>query len=68
MKIKSNVLFGLIVLICSISGFSLLKRMTREIDEWRPSNLYSSTNVSRRSTFSVVSSAPASYSEVVASV
>ena len=62
MKIKSNVLFGLIVLICSISGFSLLKRMTREIDEWRPSDLYSSSNLSRRSTYSVASSgAPASY-------
>ena len=68
MKIKSNVLFGLIVLICSISGFSLLKRMTREIDEWRPSNLYSSSNISRRSTYSVVSSAPASYSSAVATV
>ena len=68
MKIKSNVLFGLIVLICSISGFSLLKRMTREIDEWRPSNLYSSSNIFRRSTFSVVSSAPASYSSAVATV
>ena len=68
MKIKSSVLFGLIVLICSISGFSLLKRMTREIDEWRPSNLYSSSNIFRRSTFSVVSSAPASYSSAVATV
>ena len=69
MKIKSNVLFGLIVLICSISGFSLLKRMTREIDEWRPSDLYSTTNVSRRSTYSVVSSgASASYSGAVPSV
>lgn len=68
MKIKSNVLFGLIVLICSISGFSLLKRMTREIDEWRPSDLYSSSSLSRRSTFSVVSSAPASYSSAVATV
>ena len=68
MKIKSNVLFGLIVLICSISGFSLLKRMTREIDEWRPSNLYSSSNIFRRSTYSVVSSVPASYSSAVATV
>ena len=68
MKIKSSVLFGLIVLICSISGFSLLKRMTREIDEWRPSNLYSSSNISRRSTYSVVSSASASYSSAVATV
>ena len=68
MKVKSSVLFGLIVLICSISGFSLLKRMTREIDEWRPSNLYSSSNIFRRSTYSVVSSAPASYSSAVATV
>ena len=68
MKIKSNVLFGLIVLICSVSGFSLLKRMTREIDEWRPSNLYSSSNIFRCSTYSVVSSAPASYSSAVATV
>ena len=68
MKIKSSVLFGLIVLICSISGFSLLKRMTREIDEWRPSNLYSSSNIFRRSTYSVVSSAPASYSSAVATM
>ena len=68
MKVKSSVLFGLIVLICSISGFSLLKRMTREIDEWRPSDLYSSSNISRRSTFSVVSSgASASYSGAVPS-
>ena len=36
--------------------------MTREIDEWRPSDLYSSSNLSRRSTYSVASSgAPASY-------
>ena len=68
MKVKSSALFGLMVVICSISGFSLLKRFTQEVDEWRPSNLYSSTNVSRRSTFSVVSSAPAPYSEAVASV
>ena len=68
MRIKSSVLLGLILVICAISGFSLLKRLTQEVDEWRPSNLYSSTNVSRRSTFSVVSSAPASYSEAVASV
>jgi hypothetical protein len=69
MKIKSNVLFGLIVLICSISGFSLLKRMTREIDEWRPSDLYSSSNLSRRSTYSVASSgAHASYFGAVPTV
>ena len=69
MKIKSNVLFGLIVLICSISGFSLLKRMTREIDEWRPSDLYSSSSLSRRSTYSVVSSgAHASYFGAVPTV
>lgn len=69
MKIKSNVLFGLIVLMCSISGFSLLKRMTREIDEWRPSDLYSSSNLSRRSTYSVVSSgAHASYSGALPTV
>ena len=69
MKIKSNVLFGLIVLIFSISGFSLLKRLTRDVDEWRPSDLYSTTNVSRRSTYSVVSSgASASYSGAVPSV
>lgn len=36
--------------------------MTREIDEWRPSDLYSSSSLSRRSTYSVVSSgAHASY-------
>lgn len=68
MKIKSNVLFGLIVVIFSVSGFSLLKRLTRDVDEWRPSDLYSSSNLSRRSTFSVVSSAPASYSSAVATV
>lgn len=42
--------------------------MTREIDEWRPSDLYSSSNIFRRSTYSVVSSAPASYSSAVATV
>lgn len=69
MKIKSNVLFGLIVVIFSVSGFSLLKRLTRDVDEWRPSDLYSTTNVSRRSTYSVVSSgAAASYSGAVPSV
>lgn len=69
MKIKSNVLFGLIVVIFSVSGFSLLKRLTRDVDEWRPSDLYSTTNVSRRSTYSVVSSgASASYSGAVPSV
>lgn len=69
MKIKSSVLFGLIVVIFSISGFSLLKRLTRDVDEWRPSDLYSTTNVSRRSTYSVVSSgASASYSGAVPSV
>ena len=68
MKVKSSALFGLMVVICSISGFSLLKRLTQEVDEWRPSNLYSSTNLTRRSTFSVVSSAPASSSEAVATI
>ena len=69
MKIKSNVLFGLIVVIFSVSGFSLLKRLTRDVDEWRPSDLYSTTNVSRRSTYSVVSSgASASFSGAVPSV
>ena len=68
MKVKSSALFGLMVVICSISGFSLLKRFTQEVDEWRPSNLYSSTNLTRRSTFSVVSSAPASYTEAVATI
>lgn len=69
MKIKSNVLFGLIVVIFSVSGFSLLKRLTQDVDEWRPSDLYSTTNVSRRSTYSVVSSgASASYSGAVPSV
>lgn len=69
MKIKSNVLFGLIVVIFLISGFSLLKRLTRDVDEWRPSDLYSTTNVSRRSMYSVVSSgASASYSGAVPSV
>ena len=69
MKIKSSVLFGLIVVIFSISGFSLLKRLTRDVDEWRPSDLYSTTNLSRRSTYSVVSSgASASYSGAMPSV
>lgn len=68
MRIKSSVLFGLIVVICAISGFSLLKRLTHEVDEWRPSDLYSSTNVSRRSTYSVVSSAPVSYLEALPTV
>ena len=69
MKIKSSVLFGLIVVIFSVSGFSLLKRLTQDIDEWRPSDLYSTTNVTRRSTYSVVSSgASASYSGAAPSV
>ena len=68
MKVKSSALFGLMVVICSISGFSLLRRLTQEVDEWRPSNLYSSTNITRRSTFSVVSSAPASSSDAVATI
>ena len=69
MKIKSSVLFGLIVVIFSVSGFSLLKRLTQDIDEWRPSELYSTTIVTRRSTYSVVSSgASASYSGAVPSV
>lgn len=68
MKVKSSALFGLMVVICSISGFSLLRRLTQEVDEWRPSNLYSSTNITRRSTFSAVSSAPASYTEAVATI
>ena len=69
MKIKSSVLFGLIVVIFSVSGFSLLKRLTQDVDEWRPSDLYSTTNVSRRSTYSVVSSgASASYSGAAPSV
>lgn len=43
--------------------------MTREIDEWRPSDLYSSSSLSRRSTYSVVSSgAPASYFGAVPAV
>ena len=69
MKIKSSVLFGLIVVIFSVSGFSLLKRLTRDIDEWRTFDLYSTTNVTRRSTYSVVSSgSSASYSGAVPTV
>jgi hypothetical protein len=68
MRVKSRVLVGLIVLIVLVSGVSLVKRLSQEKDLWRPSDVYKSVGIHRRSTFSTVSSAPASYSEAVATV
>ena len=68
MRVKSRVLVGLIVLIVLVSGVSLVKRLGQEKDLWRPSDVYKSVGIHRRSTFSTVSSAPASYSEAVATV
>jgi hypothetical protein len=56
MRIKSKVLIGLVFLICLVSGVSFVKRIADEKDLWRPSDVYSSLGVNRRSTFSSVTS------------
>jgi hypothetical protein len=40
MKVKSSVLFGLIVLTCLAGGISLIYRLTKEAEVWNPSEMY----------------------------
>ena len=43
------------MLICLVSGVSIVKRIGEEKDLWRPADIHSSLGINRRSTFSVVS-------------
>lgn len=43
------------MLICLVSGVSIVKRIGEEKDLWRPAGIHSSLGINRRSTFSVVS-------------
>lgn len=64
MKVKSSVLFGLIVLTCLVGGISLIYRLTKEAEVWNPSDIYrSSLGNSRGVKCSTVSYASGSTSD-----
>ena len=64
MKIKSSVLFGLVVLICLVGGISLMNRMNDDQGGWRPADMYSTYGVSQGSTYSSVSYGSASSADL----
>ena len=67
MKVKSSVLFGLIVLTCLVGGISLIYRLTKEAEVWNPSDIYrSSLGNSRGVKCSTVSYASGSASDAPA--
>ncbi len=64
MKIKSSVLFGLVVLICLVGGISLMNRMNDDQGGWRPADMYSTYGGSQGSTYSSVSYGSASSADL----
>jgi hypothetical protein len=66
MKIKSSVLFGLVVLICLVGGISLMNRMNDDQGGWRPADMYSTYGGSQGSTYSSVSYGSASSADLSA--
>ena len=64
MKIKSSVLFGLVVLICLVGGISLMNRMNDDQGGWRPADVYSTYGGSQGSTYSSVSYGSASSADL----
>ena len=64
MKIKSSVLFGLVVLICLVGGISLMNRMNDDQGGWRPADMYSTYGGSQGSTYASVSYGSASSADL----
>lgn len=55
MRVKSSVLFGLIALLCVISGVSVYKQLREVHDSWQPSDMYTGLKGMRSRTYSSVS-------------
>ena len=67
MKVKSSVLFGLIVLTCLAGGISLIYRLTKEAEVWNPSEMYkTSIGTSKGTKCTTVSYASGSTSDALA--
>ena len=67
MKVKSSVLFGLIVLTCLAGGISLIYRLTKEAEVWNPSEMYkTSLGTSKGTKCTTVSYASGSTSDAPA--
>ena len=61
MKVKSFLLLGLIVLICSLGVLSLMGRLDNEQEYWRPADVYSALGGSQGSSYSAVSYGSGAY-------
>ena len=61
MKIKSFLLVGLIVLICSLGVLSLMGRLGNDQEYWRPADMYSTLGGSQGSSYSTVSYGSSAY-------
>ena len=55
MRVKSSVLFGLIALLCVISGVSVYKQLREVHDSWQPSDMYTGLKGMRSRTYTSVS-------------
>ena len=67
MKVKSSVLFGLIVLTCLAGGISLIYSLTKEAEVWNPSEMYkTSLGTSKGTKCTTVSYASGSTSDAPA--
>ena len=61
MKVKSFLLLGLIVLICSLGVLSLMGRLDNDQEYWRPADVYSALGGSQGSSYSAVSYGSGAY-------
>lgn len=61
MKVKSFLLVGLIVLICSLGVLSLMGRLGNDQEYWRPADMYSTLGGSQGSSYSTVSYGSSAY-------
>jgi hypothetical protein len=61
MKVKSFLLLGLIVLICSLGVLSLMGRLENDQEYWRPADVYSALGGSQGSSYSAVSYGSGAY-------
>ncbi len=61
MKVKSFLLVGLIVLICSLGVLSLMGRLDNDQEYWRPADVYSALGGSQGSSYSTVSYGSSAY-------
>ena len=55
MRVKSSVLFGLIAMLCVISGVSVYKQLREVHDSWQPSDMYTGLKGVRSRTYSSIS-------------